>query len=118
MIVSKGLTDSLGTAIDDHDVRSLVHDWDVDGPDWRAYPKPERDNEHYVQPEGGHRFHGDRARFTRHVGKKTASRLLDGREWNELPRLPESYEDTCLIEPICGFFILSSSVLIDRGSVV
>ena len=49
MIVSKGLTDSLGTAIDDHDVRSLVHDWDVDGPDWRAYPKPERDNEHYVQ---------------------------------------------------------------------
>ena len=30
-------------------------------------------------------FHGDRLVAVRNVGKKAAGRLLDGREWNEVP---------------------------------
>lgn len=39
-----------------------------------------------VNHAGGHGFHGDGAIYMRRVGKKLAGRLLDGREWDELPK--------------------------------
>lgn len=39
----------------------------------------------WVNLEGGHGFHGDRVHWMVPVGKVKAGRLLDGREWNEMP---------------------------------
>lgn len=38
-----------------------------------------------VNLAGGHGFHGDGAIYMKRIGKTAAGRLLDGREWNELP---------------------------------
>ncbi|MDB5056147.1 MAG: Phage protein Gp37/Gp68 [Bacilli bacterium] len=44
-----------------------------------------RKNERWLNYDGGHGFHGDRVYRMSRVGKAKAGRLLDGREWNEIP---------------------------------
>lgn len=62
------------------------YDRDMDDSDWQNVP-----DENAVSGicrlnlAGGHGFHGDRVVYFRKVGKKAAGRLLDGREWDELP---------------------------------
>ena len=65
----------------------ITYDRDHDDPDWRNCPKPKNNTERYINLEGGHGFHGERVCFARCVGKKTAGRLLDGREWNQFPEV-------------------------------
>lgn len=67
---------------------SAVYDRDKD-PDWcevehlkRKFPKGR-----WVNLEGGHGFHGERLHWMVPGGVKAAGRLLDGREWNELPEV-------------------------------
>jgi protein gp37 len=63
-----------------------VYDRDHD-PDWvevehlkRKFPRGR-----WVNIEGGHGFHGERLHWMVPVGKKSAGRVLDGFEWNEMP---------------------------------
>lgn len=65
----------------------VVYDRDVDDPDWSRCPKSTDGSERYLNLAGGHGFHGERVCFIRRVGMKAAGRMLDGREWNELPML-------------------------------
>lgn len=60
------------------------YDRDQD-PEWRDLPHPDGPRERWLNVAGGHGFHGSRVIAIRHVGKKRAGRLLDGREWNEFP---------------------------------
>ena len=60
-----------------------VYDRDRDDPDWGNCPKAKDNSERYINLTGGHGFHGDRVCFIQR--KKAAGRLLDGREWNDLP---------------------------------
>ncbi|WP_138423692.1 DUF5131 family protein [Maritimibacter alexandrii] len=62
-------------------------DRDRDDPDWRHdYPKvAPAPRFRFLNLEGGHGFHGERVHVMRNVGKARAGRLLDGREWNEVP---------------------------------
>ncbi|MCG7520875.1 phage Gp37/Gp68 family protein [Ruegeria sp. Ofav3-42] len=61
-------------------------DRDRDDPDWRAnYSKAHRDGWSILNLAGGIGFHGERVCLMRRTSKKAAGRLLDGREWNEMP---------------------------------
>ena len=62
------------------------YDRDKDDPDWRNIPK-ESPSVCRMNLAGGHGFHGDRVVYFRKVGKKSAGRLLDVREWNEMPEV-------------------------------
>lgn len=63
---------------------SPFYDRDVDDPDWRNVPREGRGVTR-VNVDGGHGFHGKRVVYFRRFGKKRSGRLLDGREWNEMP---------------------------------
>ncbi|VFU07882.1 DUF5131 family protein [Methylocella tundrae] len=63
-------------------------DRDHDDPDWRAdytYDYVNHGKSKWLNRDGGCGFHGDRFHVMRRVGKRAASRLLDGREHNEFP---------------------------------
>ena len=60
------------------------YDRDVDDPDWQSIPK-ESGTVTRINLAGGQGFHGDRVVYFKRMEKKKAGRLLDGREWNELP---------------------------------
>lgn len=63
-----------------------VYDRDRDDPDWRNVPKPgDWDRKRWLNLAGGQGFHGDSLNMMRRVGKTRAGRLLDGREWNDMP---------------------------------
>lgn len=63
-----------------------IYDRDRDDPDWRNCPKSgDWDKKRYLNIEGGQGFHGDKLNMMRRVGKRAAGRLLDGREWNQMP---------------------------------
>ena len=64
---------------------ACVYDRDRDDPDWRRCPYPRDPRSRYVNLAGGTGFHSERVVFMRRVNKKKAGRLLDGREWNEVP---------------------------------
>ncbi len=57
---------------------ACVYDRDKDDPDWRRCPRPENNDERYLNLAGGHGFHGDRVVFVRKVGMKASGRLIDG----------------------------------------
>jgi protein gp37 len=61
------------------------YDRDIDDPDWRDCPRCDVRTERYVNLAGGHGFHGDRVHAMRRVGARKAGRVLDGREWSEVP---------------------------------
>ena len=63
-----------------------VYDHDED-PDWRLCDSIARGtpNGRWMNLKGGHGFHGDRVVRMYRVDKARAGRLLDGREWNDLP---------------------------------
>ena len=66
----------------------LSLDRELVDPDWRAdYSNDYVDagKSRWLNIEGGRGFHGKRFVVMRRTGKKAAGRLLDGREWNELP---------------------------------
>ena len=60
------------------------YDRDNDDPDWNNIPQ-EKPGICRLNLAGGRGFHGDRVVYFRRVGKKAAGRLLDGREWDEMP---------------------------------
>lgn len=63
---------------------------DRDDPDWRAnYGMVNRYPHKWaiLNHEGGTGFHGDRVHLMKRIGKKTAGRLLDSREWNQMPEV-------------------------------
>ncbi|MBU2162774.1 MAG: phage Gp37/Gp68 family protein [Alphaproteobacteria bacterium] len=63
-----------------------IYDRDRDDPDWRNCPKSgDWDKKRYLNLEGGQGFHGDKLNMMRRIGKARAGRLLDGREWNQMP---------------------------------
>jgi len=68
---------------------TAFYDRDQDDPDWRSVPnvdgqmRPGATCFHNLA--GGMGFHGARVVAMRHVGKKAAGRLLDGREHNQFP---------------------------------
>jgi protein gp37 len=59
--------------------------WEQDSPS-RLNEKRER----WLNLAGGHGFHGEEVWRMRRAGKKGAGRLLDGREWNEMPEVPHA----------------------------
>jgi len=65
-----------------------VYDRDTD-PDWYDVEemKSKFTNGRWLNIEGGHGFHGERVHYVVRCGVKAAGRLLDGREWNELPEV-------------------------------
>lgn len=66
----------------------VLIDRDRDDPDWRAdYSRKYVDEgkSKWLNLAGGCGFHGERFHVMGRVGKKRAGRLLDGREWNEVP---------------------------------
>lgn len=58
----------------------------IDMPWEQNSPKGCAHNETWLNLAGGSGFHGDSVWRMRHSGKKSAGRLLDGREWNEFPK--------------------------------
>lgn len=66
---------------------TVIVDRDKDDPDWRAdYTVVNRKPGYRIlNLAGGHGFHGERVCLMRHVAKKAAGRLLDGREHNDMP---------------------------------
>lgn len=68
-----------------HGEWEAFYDRDIDDPDWRNVPE-EKPNICRLNLAGGQGFHGDRVVYFRRAGKKKAGRLLDGREWSEIPR--------------------------------
>ncbi|HEU0220749.1 MAG TPA: DUF5131 family protein [Paracoccaceae bacterium] len=66
----------------------MAYDRDRDDPDWRRFGEVERETPkgRWVNLAGGHGFHGDRVLRIVPIGKAHAGRLLDGREYNGLPR--------------------------------
>lgn len=50
-----------------------------------SLPASERHRYRVVDLAGGQGFHGEAARYMQRVTKERAGRLLDGREWNEVP---------------------------------
>ncbi|HBV97426.1 MAG: hypothetical protein JL50_08355 [Peptococcaceae bacterium BICA1-7] len=62
------------------------YDRDIDDPDWQNVPE-EKHGVCRLNLAGGHGFHGERVVYCRRAGKKAAGRLLDGREWSEMPRI-------------------------------
>ncbi|MDD9738469.1 phage Gp37/Gp68 family protein [Marinovum sp. SP66] len=71
---------------------ATVYDRDAEDPDWRRCDQVTRETPkgRWLNLEGGHGFHGDRVVRVSQVGKKAAGRLLDGREWSEVPGCPRS----------------------------
>ena len=63
----------------------VYFDRDKDSPDWRRCPEVNNVNTRYLNLAGGYGFHGDRVVAVKRIGKRRAGRLLDGREWNEVP---------------------------------
>lgn len=63
------------------------YDRDWDDPDWRRCPHVDDDKTRYLNLTGGFGFHGDRVVAVCRVGKRRSGRLLDGREWNEIPEV-------------------------------
>jgi protein gp37 len=71
---------------------SVVVDRDRDDPDWRQdYTVSSHNSSNYriLNLAGGFGFHGERVHLMRRVGKKSAGRLLDGREHNDFPEQQE-----------------------------
>jgi protein gp37 len=64
---------------------SYGYDRDRDDPDMRNCSEQSRKPGRWINLVGGHGFHGERVHYADRVGKKAAGRLLDGREWNEVP---------------------------------
>ncbi len=64
-----------------------VLDRDKDDPDWRYnYTRADREGDHaFLNLAGGCGFHGERMQVMKRVTKEAAGRLLDGREWSEMP---------------------------------
>lgn len=62
------------------------YDRDKDDPDWRNVPT-ETERVKRINLCGGQGFHGERVVYLQRVGKTNAGRQLDGREWNEFPRV-------------------------------
>lgn len=67
-----------------------ILDRDADDPDWRhdAIYRRVKNGERVrtLNLEGGHGFHGERVHVIERVGKKRAGRLLDGAEFNGIPK--------------------------------
>lgn len=64
-----------------------TYDHDRDDPDWRAVPKVgDWSRKRFLNLAGGIGFHGDKLNLMKNVGKKAAGRLLDGIEYNAMPR--------------------------------
>lgn len=61
------------------------YDRDRDDPDMRRCEKWGKTPGQWINLAGGKGFHGERVHYAHRVGKKSAGRLLDGREWNEMP---------------------------------
>jgi len=61
------------------------YDRDRDDPDFRQCQDVARQPGRWINLKGGHGFHGERVHYAHKVGKKTAGRLLDGREWSQIP---------------------------------
>lgn len=64
-----------------------VYDRDIEDPDWRRCDQVQSQtpNGQWLNLAGGCGFHGDRVVRVERASKKTAGRLLDGREWHEFP---------------------------------
>jgi protein gp37 len=68
-----------------------ILDRDKDDPDWRreySNALAEGPDRRWLNLDGGRGFHGERFHVMARVGKKAAGRLLDGREWSEMPAAP------------------------------
>ncbi len=70
-----------------HGSWSTVYDRDRDDPDWRRCGAVVSDTPtgEWLNLAGGQGFHGERVVRVIPVSKKAAGRLLDGREWNDMP---------------------------------
>jgi protein gp37 len=66
-----------------------VYDRDREDPHWRRCDvvSEQTPRGRWLNLEGGHGFHGARVVRADKASKKTAGRLLDGREWNEWPEV-------------------------------
>ena len=67
---------------------SVSIDRDRDDPDWRldyTHEYADARPSCWLNFDGGRGFHGSRFHVMRQIGKAKAGRLLDGREWNEMP---------------------------------
>lgn len=66
-----------------------VYDRETDDPDWRRCDAVAREHPkgRWLNLDGGHGFHGEHVVYVDPVGKKRAGRLLDGREWNDMPEV-------------------------------
>lgn len=66
---------------------SCTYDRDAEDPDWRHCDIVARRDQpgQWLNLAGGQGFHGERVVRMRKVGKARAGRLLDGREWNDMP---------------------------------
>lgn len=64
-----------------------TYDRDVNDPDWRFCDTVKRNQQpgQWLNLAGGQGFHGERVVWVRKLGKARAGRLLDGREWNDMP---------------------------------
>lgn len=61
------------------------YDRDRDDPDWRRCAEVAQQPGRWLNVAGGQGFHGDRLVRVIDIGKKSAGRLLDGREHNGMP---------------------------------
>lgn len=66
---------------------SSFYDRDLADPDWRRCDQVEAASPsgQWLNLAGGQGFHGARVVRVQRVGKRAAGRLLDGREWSEMP---------------------------------
>lgn len=66
-----------------------VFDRDIDDPDWGKCDRVAHDHKpgQWWNLEGGTGFHGNRVVWVQKVGKNRAGRLLDGRTWDEFPKV-------------------------------
>jgi hypothetical protein len=65
--------------------------WGAFAPVLEVQGDTDQDLRHLLSDPAVHRVdHGASIAFMRRVGKKAAGRLLDGREWNEMPVAPEA----------------------------
>ncbi len=68
---------------------TVAVDRDRDDPDWRldySNKLADKPSTRWLNLAGGCGFHGEHFHVMRRVGKRAAGRLLDGREWLEMPR--------------------------------
>lgn len=66
-----------------------TYDRDAEDPDWRICDQvTHRDTPgQWLNIAGGTGFHGERVVWMHRTSKANAGRLLDGREWNEMPKV-------------------------------